>query len=130
MVARQWWGLELMSGIPGTVGGAAAININAYGQSLTDTLLWVKVYDKKSQCLKKIDFKPQDWGYKKSPLASSRYIILRVALKLSSTQTTKLKYASALAYAQKQQLPIDDLKARRKLFKIFKHKKPGRFPTR
>lgn len=40
-------GLEAMSGIPGTVGGAVVGNAGAYGQSISDHLLEVTIFDGK-----------------------------------------------------------------------------------
>lgn len=44
-VARDWQGLEALSGIPGQVGAAPIQNIGAYGQELADVLLRVDGYD-------------------------------------------------------------------------------------
>ncbi|MBN2400072.1 MAG: UDP-N-acetylmuramate dehydrogenase [Candidatus Aminicenantes bacterium] len=40
-------GLEFLSGIPGTMGGAAAVNAGAFGQSLADVLLGADIVDKR-----------------------------------------------------------------------------------
>ena len=114
-IKHNLWGIELMSGIPGTVGGAVAININAYGQALSDTLSWVEVYNPQNQQLEKIPFKKADWDYKKSPFSNSDLIILRAALNLKPTSATKLNYPSALLYAQKHNLNPNNLKTRRQI---------------
>ena len=38
-------GLEFLSGIPGTVGGAAAVNAGAFGRSMADVLLGADIVD-------------------------------------------------------------------------------------
>src|SRR3990167_3128750 len=40
-VERGWSGIESLSGIPGTVGGAVVQSIGAYGQSIMDVIEWV-----------------------------------------------------------------------------------------
>lgn len=44
-VSHGWFGIENLSSIPGTVGGAIAQNIGAYGAVLSDTLAFVRAYD-------------------------------------------------------------------------------------
>lgn len=44
-IANNLSGLEALSGIPGTVGGAVALNAGAYGQSIKDTLYNVTLYN-------------------------------------------------------------------------------------
>ncbi len=42
-VQENLWGIENLSGIPGTVGGAVFGSIGAYGQAIAQTLTWVEV---------------------------------------------------------------------------------------
>ena len=112
-VTRGWWGLELLSGIPGTVGAAAAININAYGQSLFDCLIGVEVYDPAGGRVRLWPLRPADWGYKQSPLVGQ--FITRVGFRLSRQPTTKLVYPSALAYAKERGLKPASLGHRRRI---------------
>lgn len=44
-VKKGLWGIENMSGIPGTVGAAPIQNIGAYGSELGDVCAWVEVFD-------------------------------------------------------------------------------------
>lgn len=114
-IEKNLWGIEMMSGIPGTVGGAVAININAYGQTLSDTLQWIEVYDPQKNRFEKIQSQSKQWGYKKSPFDSNGLVVLKVALKLSEKPTGELKYISALSYAEKHGLSSKNLGARRQI---------------
>jgi len=62
-------GLEALSGIPGTVGGAVVGNAGAYGQSISDKLTAVEIFDgqeTKSLSKTECDFKYRDSALKKS----------------------------------------------------------------
>lgn len=114
-IQRQLWGIELMSGIPGTVGGAAAININAYGQALSDSLRWVKIYNLQKGVVEKLPFQANQWSYKRSPYADGKAVILQIALKLSDKITCPIAYPTALQYAQEINLDPSELDSRRQI---------------
>ena len=42
---RGLWGIENLSGIPGTLGGAVVQNIGAYGAALSQTFAWAEAFD-------------------------------------------------------------------------------------
>ncbi len=116
-INRGLWGIELTSEIPGSVGAATYINITAYGQSLSDRIVWVEVWDKKNREIKKIDSSSLTWGYKKSVFQheDNQYIILRIALKLETTATNNLTYQKALDVADELNLNPNSLVDRRKI---------------
>lgn len=72
-------GLEFLSGIPGTLGGALAMNAGAWGRNIGELLEEAVVMDKRAKeiILKKDDIKS---GYRRSSL--SKYIIIRASLRL------------------------------------------------
>lgn len=84
-VENNLWGIENLSGIPGTVGGAVVQNIGAYGQALSQTLEWVEVYDTTTGAEKRLSKKEYQSGYRDSIFKREpgRYVVLRVALALS-----------------------------------------------
>jgi UDP-N-acetylmuramate dehydrogenase len=81
---RGYFGLELLTGIPGTVGGAIVQNIGAYGSEVRENVLWVEVYDRKQKEMVRLEnnvccFEYRDSLFKKE---DGRYIVLRVAFRL------------------------------------------------
>ncbi|MDO8548130.1 MAG: UDP-N-acetylmuramate dehydrogenase [bacterium] len=93
-VAENLWGIENLSGIPGTAGGAVAGNIGAYGQALSQTLLWTEVFDTVSGEIKKINNAECAFDYRDSFFKhdEGQYVILRVAFTLSTTPAPELSY--------------------------------------
>lgn len=74
-------GLEYLSGIPGTIGGAVFGNAGAYGHSLADVTDKVLIWDgKRERMFASADCK---FSYRESLFKKSIFIILRVFLKLS-----------------------------------------------
>jgi len=64
-------GLELLSGIPGTVGAAIVQNIAAYGQRISNRVLSVRVYDIQSATIRTIDPAVLNFSYRTSSLKTT-----------------------------------------------------------
>ncbi len=92
-VAEGLWGMENLSGIPGTVGGAVAGNIGAYGQALSQTLAWVEVLDSTGE-IKKFTNTECAFGYRESFFSTHAggYTIVRAAFRLSQAPMPDLSY--------------------------------------
>ena len=91
-IALGWKGLETLSGIPGTVGGAVYGNAGAYGRSISEVVVGVEVFEKskitwltRRQCA---------FRYRHSVLKEKPYHILRVALRFEKGHTKALKKKS------------------------------------
>jgi len=86
-----WIGLENLSGIPGTVGGAVYGNAGAYGTELKDVVDSVEIYDQGAR--KWLNNDDCQFAYRtsifKSQEPGSRQVILRVKLKLASKGSSK-----------------------------------------
>lgn len=63
LAAMDLGGLEGLTGIPGTVGGAVAMNAGSYGQNIADTLVAMTVVTEKG-VVKTIDRADIDFGYR------------------------------------------------------------------
>ncbi len=115
-IAQNLFGLEFMSGIPGTVGGAVVGNIAAYGQKVADTLIDITVYDQKKQALQTISAKDLDLEYRSSNLqkAKSKHLFVICArFKLSKSPLQQLEYESALKTAARLRIVPHSLEDRR-----------------
>lgn len=103
-VEENLWGIENLSGIPGTVGGAVAGNIGAYGQALSQTLAWAEVFDTRTGEVKKMSNGECQFGYRDSFFSAQgrpalgrkhtdgQHIILRAAFALANEPRPELSY--------------------------------------
>ncbi len=79
-VAHGLMGMEALSGIPGTVGGAVAMNAGAYGSEIGALLSEVTVLS--GGRVKTVPARSEDFGYRKSPFGSPETIVLSAILNL------------------------------------------------
>lgn len=79
-VLNGFAGLEWAAGIPGTVGGAVAMNAGAYGGEIKDVLCSVTVY--KNGRIMKILNTDGSMGYRRSEFAFPNMIVLSAEFKL------------------------------------------------
>lgn len=107
------WGMELTSGIPGSVAAALVGNVAAYGQQASDRLVDIDVFNTITHTEKKIARDNIEFSYRKSSLQSKPYIILGATFDLSPNNTTKLAYASATAIAEELKYNTNTLEGRR-----------------
>ena len=75
-------GLEFASGIPGTIGGAIAMNAGAYGGEIKDIVEWVNVM-KEDGSIEKIHNKDMKFSYRRSLLTEkSKWVVLSAKINL------------------------------------------------
>jgi UDP-N-acetylmuramate dehydrogenase len=100
-VSRGAWGMENLSGIPGTVGGAVVQNIGAYGSELSETFEWAEVFDVATGDIKRITHRDAKFGYRESVWkeeSGAGQVILRASFRLASHATPKISYKDLEAY--------------------------------
>ena len=113
-IDKELWGIELMSGIPSSIGGAIHGNIAAYGQQIADTLEWVEVIATDSQKIYSIPSSELSFNYRYCSLSDkSHLVIFRAAFRLSNNPTKSLEYGSALRIADELKLDKNKLNDRR-----------------
>lgn len=74
-------GFEFAQGIPGTMGGAVAMNAGAYGGEIKDVIISAEVMDSKG-CIKVLSKEELALGYRSSIVQTNDYIVLKATLRL------------------------------------------------
>lgn len=98
VVDRGLQGIELLSGIPGTVGAAPIQNIGAYGQELSNIFVDLRAYDINLGKFVTLSKKKCKFGYRDSLFKKrkywQKYIITKVVLKLKKGGKPEVQYDS------------------------------------
>ncbi len=81
-------GVEFLSGIPGTLGGALVMNAGAWGRNIGDLVEEVNVMDYNGN-IKSLGKKKIKFGYRQSSL--EKFVILSACLKLTKKSKEKIK---------------------------------------
>ena len=126
------FGIEAMSAVPGTVGGAPVQNMGAYGQEIKDILVYVEAYDvllEGSPQVKvvKLENKDCNFSYRNSIFKQNfgRYIITAVVLELSKKIKGGSNYPSLKKYFEEKGIePKSSEDIRNAVIKIRKAKLP------
>lgn len=93
-VIRNLAGLENLSGVPGTIGGAAVQNAGAYGVELKDRILNVKGLNSKTGKDFSFDNFDCQYGYRSSIFKKNKkFIITSIVLKLQKEFVPNIEYA-------------------------------------
>ncbi len=98
---KEYWGIENLSHIPGTVGGFVVQNVGAYGQEASQVVDSVQVFDTATNTLGTLTAEDCYFSYRQSIFNSvmqGRFIVLAVKLKLSRIPKPNLSYADVHRY--------------------------------
>lgn len=112
---RDRYGIENLSGIPGSVGGGAGGNIGAYGSEIHTSIEWIEALDTNTETLIRLHHDACMFGYRESIFKreeGKHLIILRVALRLGTSGVLKKEYKDIALY-EKTQGEITTLQALR-----------------
>jgi UDP-N-acetylmuramate dehydrogenase len=84
-IKNGFFGLEALSGIPGTCGAAPVQNIGAYGSEIANYLESVEIYDRNKKSFAVFNKGECGFGYRQSIFKKypDNFIIISIALKLS-----------------------------------------------
>jgi len=91
-ISKNLTGLELLSGIPGTVGGAVVGNAGAFGKSISDTVEWVEIWE--GEKVVTLTKKECFFSYRHSIFKEKKFVILKVKIKLDPNQKENLMEVS------------------------------------
>lgn len=84
-------GMECLSGIPGSIGGAVFMNAGAYGGEIKDVLRKVSVISQDGVHLSALDTESLDLGYRHSILQQTGDIVLEAEFMLQPGNETEIK---------------------------------------
>ncbi len=100
-------GLESLAGIPGTLGGAVVRNASAFGESLSQRIIWAKVLDRNNSGFT-LPRKDMDFGYRTSIFLKNKDLVL-VEVKLSLCFDSKEKIISRLKETNRKKIQTQPL---------------------
>ena len=107
-VARDYAGIECLSGIPGSVGGTPVQNVGAYGQEVSEAITSVQAFDLRENRVRDLAATECGFSYRTSIFNTSqrgRFIILRVTYALQPDGKPNLQYADLQKYFAGQNNP-------------------------
>ncbi|MGK9477207.1 UDP-N-acetylmuramate dehydrogenase [Melioribacter sp. OK-6-Me] len=116
-VQNNWYGIENLSLIPGTVGAAPVQNIGAYGVEIKDCLIEVEgvsLLDLKKEILPAVKCK---FGYRTSIFKEklkNQFLITAIVIKLSKAKKLNLDYRALREYFQSRNIEEVDINDVRK----------------
>jgi UDP-N-acetylmuramate dehydrogenase len=100
-VARNWAGIECLSGIPGLVGGTPVQNVGAYGQEVSETISSVRALDRQTGRVVELSNADCGFRYRTSIFntnARARYIVMAVAYVLKPDGEAAIRYPDLKDY--------------------------------
>jgi UDP-N-acetylmuramate dehydrogenase len=100
-VENNYYGIENLSGIPGTVGACPIQNIGAYGIEVKNCIEKVEYLDLKSMSIKEISADKCQFGYRDSIFKrelKSKIVVTHVYFRLSKIEGYNLSYADLKNY--------------------------------
>ena len=95
-VERGWAGLECLSGIPGLVGATPIQNVGAYGQDVSETIIAVRVLDRRHARVVTLAAAECGFAYRDSVFKSGepgRWVVLAVTYRLLAGGGPAVRYA-------------------------------------
>jgi len=104
---KGFFGLENLSGIPGTVGGAAIQNAGAYGAETGKTISSVEVFDTEKMVARKLSKTDCKFGYRDSFFKTAegkKMIILHVSFILEKSGKADTEYKDIKKYIEEKKI--------------------------
>lgn len=90
-VENGYGGLEALAGIPGTLGGAVAMNAGANGGQIADTFAWARLFCVNKQNFDDILKDGMAFGYRSSRIQDGGCLVCTVELRLRRTEGEDLR---------------------------------------
>ncbi|NLD46220.1 MAG: UDP-N-acetylmuramate dehydrogenase [Clostridiaceae bacterium] len=100
-------GLEFASGIPGTIGGAVAMNAGAYGGEMKDVVVETEYMDKDGE-VRLIKGEEHEFAYRTSFIQKQHGIVLKSRLRLKAGNRSEIeKLMEDLTYRRRDKQPLE-----------------------
>ncbi|CEO29593.1 UDP-N-acetylmuramate dehydrogenase [Paraclostridium sordellii] len=100
-------GFEFAAGIPGTLGGAIAMNAGAYGGEMKDIVKSVRLMDSKGNIIE-LSNKEMEFEYRRSLISKSDYIVLSAIIELKEGNFDEIKgYMKELTKSRVTKQPLN-----------------------
>ncbi len=93
-IKNNFQGVEMLSGIPGTIGGAIVMNAGAYGNDISNYLIDVKVFE--NGTIKIVTKDEANFSYRFSNFQSNKSIILSARFKFPKGKFEELRSVRAM----------------------------------
>lgn len=125
---NNFWGIENLSGIPGTVGAFPVQNVGAYGQEASQVIKEVEVWDIEEKRTRVITNEECGFDYRHSNFNSEwqgKFVILNVVMELSKQAKPNLTYRDVEKYFLEKKISTPTITDIR--FAILEIRK-GKFP--
>jgi len=101
-------GMEYLSGIPGTVGGAVVMNAGAFGSDISQTLRSVRVLKASSRTIETVSVENLNLGYRTSTIKNSGDVILSATFDFTSGDAAQVKsLRNDILAKRKAKQPVD-----------------------
>lgn len=84
-------GMECLAGIPGTIGGAVAMNAGAYGAEIKDIIVSAKVLDRETGQVFILEKDELELGYRHSVIMEKKYIVIEAIFDLKHGKREDIK---------------------------------------
>jgi UDP-N-acetylmuramate dehydrogenase len=101
MIDFGFSGIEMLSGIPGSVGATPIQNVGAYGQQVSDTIARVRVFDRIDQQVHTFAVADCGFAYRTSLFKQQRdhYVVLDVTYQLkNASESEPIRYEELAAH--------------------------------
>jgi UDP-N-acetylmuramate dehydrogenase len=108
VVGKNLWGLENLSGIPGSVGAVPIQNVGAYGVEAKDLVHEVLVYNRDTKHVEKLSAAECAFAYRHSLFkteAGKRYIVVGVIFRLGTLPHPRISYRDLQEYFKEDKAP-------------------------
>jgi UDP-N-acetylmuramate dehydrogenase len=94
-ISRNWWGVENLSGIPGTVGATPIQNVAAYGAEVKNIIETVEVFDTTMRMIRTLTREECAFGYRDSLFKKEEgrpLIVTSIIFRLLKTGSPSIDY--------------------------------------